>query len=57
MLSCVFVLQAQAELGAQRVEANRIKSALEARIQAHKKAVKEAKAIEKQIQVRSRSQL
>ncbi|KAJ8313861.1 hypothetical protein KUTeg_008422 [Tegillarca granosa] len=42
--------QAQAKLGQLRVEANRIKSALEKKILAHKAAVKRAKTIEKHMQ-------
>ncbi|XP_076466624.1 dynein heavy chain domain-containing protein 1-like isoform X2 [Babylonia areolata] len=42
--------RAQAELGQLRVEAHRIKSGLETTIGQHKEALKEAKAIEKQIQ-------
>ncbi len=40
-------------LGTKRVEANLIKNALESRIIAHTEAVRHAKGIEKQIQVRS----
>ena len=39
-------------LGQNRVEANRIKSALERKIQGHKEASKEAKGIEKNMQVK-----
>ena len=45
------MLQAQAQLGQLRVEAHRIKTSLETTISQHKEALKEAKAIEKQIQV------
>ena len=43
--------QAQAKLGHLRVEANRIKSALEKKISIHRAACKRAKTIEKHIQV------
>lgn len=43
--------QAQAKLGHLRVEASRIKSALERKITLHKSAVKRAKTIERNIQV------
>lgn len=42
---------AQAKLGQLRVEANRIKSALESKITIHRAAVKRAKTIEKHMQV------
>jgi dynein heavy chain len=42
---------AQAKLGQLRVEANRIKSALESKITVHRAAVKRAKTIEKHMQV------
>lgn len=47
----MFYFQAQAKLGQLRVEANRIKSALEKKILGHKAAVKRAKTIEKHMQV------
>lgn len=43
--------KAQAKLGQLRVEANRIKSGLERKIQVHKTAVKRAKTILKHMQV------
>ncbi|XP_023931630.1 dynein heavy chain 6, axonemal-like [Lingula anatina] len=43
--------EAQAILGEKRVEANRIKSELEARIEAHKQAVKKAKTIDREIKM------
>ena len=46
-----FYTQAQAKLGHLRVEANRIKSGLERKIQVHKTAVKRAKTILKHMQV------
>lgn len=44
-------LKVQAQLGQLRVEAHGIKSVLEATIGQHKEALKEAKTIEKTIQV------
>jgi hypothetical protein len=50
-MNCFFIVQAQAKLGQLRVDANRIKSGLERKIQAHRAAVKRAKTILKQMQV------
>lgn len=50
-LLALHVQQAQAQLGQLRVEAHRIKTSLETTISQHKEALKEAKTIEKQIQV------
>ena len=48
----IFEFQLQAELGAKRVEANRVKNLLEAEIKRFQAATEKLKAIEKEIQVR-----